>query len=408
MADVSSPAARYAARLLACLGLPGAPGDDHDPVVDWASSGAMALTGHPDGPPLVSTGPAVALRGALLALQALSPGTALPGLALLSERAALTGAGRQGSRSCGGASRLLPAADGQVAVTLARPDDVDLVPALVEGEVTGDPWDAVTSWLARHSTAKAAERLALLGIPYGVAGEATAELPWLTTHEQLAAPVHRTPVVLNLGALWAGPLCASLLGATGCRVVKVEDVRRPDGARRGPAAFFAQLNAGAEQVTLDLATAAGREQLGELIASADVVLEGSRPRALQQLGFVAHELVETHPGLTWVSITGHGRASDRVGFGDDAAVAGGLVRDGCFVGDAIADPMTGVHAALAARAGLLRGGSRLVDVALSRVAATAAHLDLADPRAAFLREGRWHVESAQGAVPVADPQRRLK
>jgi crotonobetainyl-CoA:carnitine CoA-transferase CaiB-like acyl-CoA transferase len=78
----------------------------------------------------------------------------------------------------------------------------------------------------------------------------------------------------------------------------------------------------------------------------------------------------------WVSITGHGRtgpARDRVGFGDDAAVAGGLVcrQDGrpVFCADAIADPTSGMVAAAAVLDALATGGRWLLDVAMSGVAA---------------------------------------
>lgn len=80
----------------------------------------------------------------------------------------------------------------------------------------------------------------------------------------------------------------------------------------------------------------------------------------------------------WVSITGHGReaAPERVGFGDDAAVAGGLVVDDgegpCFVADAIADPLTGVAAAVAVARCLAEGGRWLVDASLAGVAASVA------------------------------------
>ena len=51
----------------------------------------------------------------------------------------------------------------------------------------------------------------------------------------------------------------------------------------------------------------------------------------------------------WVSITGYGRdgpAAQRVAFGDDAAVAGGLIggdrTDPVFCADAVADPLAGL------------------------------------------------------------------
>ena len=64
----------------------------------------------------------------------------------------------------------------------------------------------------------------------------------------------------------AGPLCGQLLAETGARVIKVESTGRPDGARRGSARFFDLLNGEKRSVALDLASAAGRRDLGRLIA----------------------------------------------------------------------------------------------------------------------------------------------
>ena len=85
------------------------------------------------------------------------------------------------------------------------------------------------------------------------------------------------------------------------------------------------------------------------------VLEGSRPRALQQLGLDAAEHVAA--GTVWVAISAYGREqAHRVGFGDDVAAAVGLVvddGDGPYpAGDAIADPLAGATAAAAATAAL--------------------------------------------------------
>lgn len=409
----SQPAEEYAARLLASLGLPAGsepavPPSPCDPVTDWAASGAMALTGRPDGPPLVCTGPAVAARGALLALQALAPGVVLPGTEVLGERAALAGYRRQGSTSCGGATRLLPTADGHLALSLARPDDHALVPALVEHDVD-DTWEAVTSWAAGRPSQVARDRAAFLGLPASFVGETWAEpVPWrvLTTYD--GPPPSGRPLVVDLSSLWAGPLCASVLGMLGCDVVKVEDPSRPDGARQGSQAFFDLLNAGATAVAVDLHSTEGRERLQDLLFQADVVIEGSRPRALQQLGIEAAGFAGH--GTTWVSITAHGRAQGhRVGFGDDTAAAGGLLAHDdegpVFVADAVADPLTGLHAALAAWAGVLTGGGRLVDVALARVAATAASLTTAGAPV-VRRDTRWYVEVSGQLVAVAEPWAR--
>ena len=183
--------------------------------------------------------------------------------------------------------------------------------------------------------------------------------------------------------MWAGPLCASILGRAGWRVLKVEDIRRPDGARSGPPAFYADLHAGHGAVKLDFASAPGRAELARLAGRAGVIVESSRPRALRRLGLVAGDWLSASPGRVWVSVTGYGREDpqQRVAFGDDAAVAGGLVAwaaDGApaFCGDAIADPLAGLHAALAALAAHAAGGGWLMDVSMAGVCA-----DLARPAA---------------------------
>src|SRR6185437_235815 len=144
------------------------------------------------------------------------------------------------------------------------------------------------------------------------------------------------------------------------------------------APFFDLLNARKRSVALDLRRGEGTALLRELIGRADVVIEASRPRALEQLGIRAADLVAGGGPQVWISITGHGRegrAAQRVGFGDDAAAAGGLVvrsaRDATpmFCGDAVADPLSGLTAAGACLAALREGGRWMLDVSMARVCA---------------------------------------
>jgi hypothetical protein len=410
-ADTTATAGRYAQELLSSLGVPRDVTSRHDPYVDWANSGAMALTGHPSGPPLAVAGPAVVLRGVLLALEALEVPGRLPGLELMSERAAIIGLSRRGATSCGGATRLLSTADGQVAVTLARHEDLELLEALTGLAPSADPWADLGSWLSGQLTASAVARMLMLGVPFGAKNESTAAQPWTVTDLNGGASEPqekaRRPVVVNLSSLWAGPLAASLLGSWGCRVIKVEHTGRPDGTRSGPAELFELLNGDADLVQLDFATTAGRSALVTLLCQADIVIEGSRARALRQLGVDADAIAQSSTHLTWVSITGHGRSSNRVAFGDDAAVAGGLVAEGCFIADAVCDPLTGAHAALAAWSGLLTGGRRMIDLAMSQVAASAVAWEPTHPPPrAVLEHGRWMLPVSDARVAVADPRRR--
>ncbi|MDT7571114.1 MAG: hypothetical protein QOE05_1288, partial [Actinomycetota bacterium] len=113
--------------------------------------------------------------------------------------------------------------------------------------------------------------------------------------------------------------------------------------------------------------------------------------------------------------TGYGLTGpwcNRVAYGDDAAAAGGLVVRGAaaggeplFCADAVADPATGLYAAIAAIACATSGGG-VVDVALRDVA---AHLAAGPPIApAPVRPdgAEWAVQTVEGVVPVAPPRAR--
>ena len=376
-----------------------------DELADWAASGAVWLTGRPDGPPLVPPGRAATVCREILTAWGLS----IPGL--LGERAAYAGLGRAAPRSCGGAFRILPTADGWLGVSLARPSDLELVPALVESSVAPDPWDTVAAWAAGVPGDAAEERLRLLGLPGGIVPDSPPrDRPGVITTTFGTRRSTTTPLIVDLTSLWAGPLCAHLLGLDGARIVKVESASRPDGARRGSPELFRLLHAGHEQISLDFRTDV--DQLRELISSADLVLEASRPRALRQLGIIAEEVVTA--GTSWLSITAHGRQSDAVGFGDDVAASAGLVvrpEGGAPVpaGDALADPLAGVVAAEAARRALASEEAVLVDLSMRNVAAeTLEGADLMDPPLAATpgRDGSWWLESASGVVRVEPPRRR--
>jgi crotonobetainyl-CoA:carnitine CoA-transferase CaiB-like acyl-CoA transferase len=142
-----------------------------------------------------------------------------------------------------------------------------------------------------------------------------------------------------------------------------------------------------------------------------VLVESARPRALRQIGIDAEAIVAETPGLVWVSITGYGRESNAVAFGDDAACAAGLAAGSgepdapLFCADAIADPLAGVHAARIAWETRQRGGGALLDVALCNVAAHACDGPVEETR--VLRWGEsWALETAHGRAAVAAPRAR--
>ena len=400
------------------------------PVLGWAASGGMALTGAADGAPLASPAPAFGLLCAVAGeLAAVTGATGVevradPG-ELVAGRAALAGFRRRGRVSAGGSARLLRAADGWCAVNLSRDDDVAAVPAIigtlgvadatgvgdasgVAGLLSGRLGGAEGAWGALEAAALGtrAEALAgaaqLLGVPAAAlppvplvwpvrpasgtdesgvsgAGESGGWPPGRARRIAARSAGARLAgaVVVDLSSMWAGPLCARLLGLAGADVIKVESPGRPDGARAGERRFFDWLHAGHRSVVLDFRAESGRRALAALLAAADVVIEASRPRALRQLG-LAPELIPHRDGQVWLSITGYGRAdsalSELVAFGDDAAVAGGLVGwsgdDGepVFCADAVADPLTGLCGALAVARSVAGGGGELIDLSMRAVA----------------------------------------
>lgn len=259
-------------------------------------------------------------------------------------------------------SRLLQTSDGWIAATLPRESDIELLPAWVGVATVDELEDAVRT----RPSKELVDMAALLGLAVSSLGEYTG--PTIVSCDvQKRVPalnITRTRV-LDLSALWAGPLAAHLLANDGARVIKAESIQRPDNLQQGRPDLYDELNHNKEIVTFDWHDL---DALRALIDDADVVIESSRARALEQRGIVAAE----SNVRVWASITGYGRTSNRIAFGDDAAVAGGLVRykDGIphFKGDAVADPLTGQAAYEAITAALQKDRACLLDIAMAGVA----------------------------------------
>lgn len=373
---------------------------------DWLDSGVVPLTGAPDGPPMIPPGAAASYARSLSGH--ISDATVdtpfhvdVDGAALLGERASFTSRTRNGAISVGRSCRLLPSSDGWIAVSCAREDDASLLSALISQQATDNIWPELTHWIAQHTDSEFDYRAMLLGIAGG-------SVPSVRTQPTLPGPLVPRSVhgmlVVDFSALWAGPLCAQLLGAAGARVVKVETPTRLDGARYGDREFYRLLHAGHESVVLDPGTETGRVALRKLVDAADIVIEASRPRALRNFGLDAESSVAS--GSTWISITANGRASDRVGFGDDIAASSGLVArhsDGSplFVGDAIADPLTGLTAAAVAMSQPSGSTGKLWDLSMSDI--VACTLD-GSPSHQYLESivpSKPHGRAPQGEAPIS-------
>lgn len=268
-----------------------------------------------------------------------------------------------------GYCRLVAASDGWIAVNLAREDDRAAISAWLECDETADPWVAVTNHARHRTTATLVERATLLGMPVAALKEARAQQSY-----PLAPNLwpQNPPSVLDLSALWAGPLCGGLLAQAGMAVTKVEDPARPDPTAITTPDHNHRLNGHKRRLTMPLHS----PDLLDAVAGADILITSARAHALARLGLTPQTLFARNPGLIWVAITAHGFAGEnamRVGFGDDTAAAGGLVGwtgdAPQFLGDALADPLTGLRAAHLALRAITARQSGLIDVALAATAA---------------------------------------
>jgi alpha-methylacyl-CoA racemase len=110
--------------------------------------------------------------------------------------------------------------------------------------------------------------------------------------------------VVEIAGIGPGPHAATLLADLGADVVRVE---RPGGAASAGPRESDLLTRGRPSVALDLKNPAAREALLGLVATADVLIEGMRPRVAERLGFGPDECLARNPRLVYGRMTGWGQ-----------------------------------------------------------------------------------------------------
>ncbi len=117
--------------------------------------------------------------------------------------------------------------------------------------------------------------------------------------------------VIDLSRLLPGPYCSMVLADHGARVIAIESRQFiADGL------FFNTINRNKEHMTLNLKTSEGQQIFLQLIAKADVVLEGFRPGVVKRLGVDYESVCKINPKIIYCSISGYGQTGpfrDRVG-----------------------------------------------------------------------------------------------
>lgn len=147
-------------------------------------------------------------------------------------------------------------------------------------------------------------------------------------------------LVIDLSRAVAGPHAAMMLGDLGARVIKIERPGEGDETRSwGPpfvdgsdgqpvSTYFLTANRNKASITLDLKDSGDMEQLRQLLAKADVLIENFRPAVMARLGLTNQALLALNPRLVVLSISGFGHdgpESGRPGYDQIAQGEAGLM-----------------------------------------------------------------------------------
>ena len=142
--------------------------------------------------------------------------------------------------------------------------------------------------------------------------------------------------VIELGTFLSAPFAATLLADFGADVLKIElpgegDPMRtlgsfPSGGDSGY--WWSHIGRNKRSVALDVRTPEGRDVLGQLVATADILIENFRPGTLDRWGITPQWLTERRPDIIVVHISGYGQDGpwrDVPGFDRNAQAFSGLV-----------------------------------------------------------------------------------
>jgi len=125
-----------------------------------------------------------------------------------------------------------------------------------------------------------------------------------TTQQRSTGPLAGLRV-LELAGIGPGPYAATLLADMGAEVVRVD---RPGPAASGVPAAVDVLRRSRRSVVLDLRAPGGVRAALELVAHADVILEGFRPGVAERLGLGPDACREVNPRLVYGRMTGWGQS----------------------------------------------------------------------------------------------------
>jgi crotonobetainyl-CoA:carnitine CoA-transferase CaiB-like acyl-CoA transferase len=118
--------------------------------------------------------------------------------------------------------------------------------------------------------------------------------------------------VLDFGRYIAGPYCAALLADLGADVIRIERLGGGEDRWVAPVgeddvgAMFLVMNRNKRAMTLDPASAEGREVVRKLVATADVVVANLPPEVLRGLALDLESLRRVKPDIILTTVTAFG------------------------------------------------------------------------------------------------------
>ncbi len=194
--------------------------------------------------------------------------------------------------------------------------------------------------------------------------------------------------VLDLTNVLSGPFTTLHLALLGAEVIKVENPKDGDLARKlgivpelnkklMGTSFLAQ-NCNKKSITLNTKSPEGKELFRKLVKDADVVVENFRPGVMDRLGIGYKTLAELNPRLIYCAISGFGQtgpdalkpAYDQIiqGLSGEMAVNGDERLSPLRTGFPVCDTVGGLNAAFAVMAALFHrertGQGQAIDIAL--------------------------------------------
>lgn len=194
--------------------------------------------------------------------------------------------------------------------------------------------------------------------------------------------------VLDLTNVLSGPFCTLHLAQLGAEVIKIENPKGGDLARKlgnsrelskqlMGTSFLAQ-NANKKSVTLNLKEEKAKEIFKKLVKTADVIVENFRPKVMERLGLGYNDLIKIKPDIIYCAISGFGAdgpdamkpAYDQIiqGLSGVMSINGDERLNPLRCGFPVCDTVGGLNAAFAILAALFHrqrtGEGQFIDIAL--------------------------------------------